>query len=152
MKRHLALAAGALSVVSASPCVAAPDDRFDWQGTERRSGAFAGMAVKMPMGAGQKSIPTARLKLGFTQSYRAANGIPSRTSFHGSALELGLKAGEPMLFIGGQSTKSLQRRAQLNGGNSWLYIAGGVAVAAAAAFLIFADDDTNAEPCTPGNC
>ena len=152
MKRNLALAAGALSVLLASPCLAASDDRLDWQGMERRSGAFAGMAVNMTMGARQKANPTARLKLGFTQSYRAANGVPLRTSFQGSALELGLNAGEPTLFIGGQNTKSLKRRAQLNGGNSWLYVAGGVAVAAAAAFLIFADDDTNAEPCTPGNC
>lgn len=153
MKREIALAAGALSVLLASPCVAAADDRLDWQGMERRSGAFAGMAVNMAMGAKQKSVPTARLKLGFTQSYRAANsGVPLRTSFQGSALELGLNAGQPMLFIGGgQSTKSLKRRAQLNG-NSWLYVVGGVAVAAAAAFLIFADDDTNAEPCVPGNC
>jgi hypothetical protein len=56
-----------------------------------------------------------------------------------------------MLYVGGQSTEALKRRAHLNGGNSWLYIAGGLAIAGAA-FLILSDDGTNAEPCIPGNC
>ncbi len=146
------MAAGALALLSATPGVAAPDHRAEWQGAERRVGAFAGVAVKMAVGARAKSSPAARLQLGFTQSYRATgSGAPFRTSFQGSALELALFNGKPMLFVGGKSAESYKRRAQLNGGNSWLYIAGGLAIAGAA-FLILSDDGTNAEPCFPGNC
>jgi hypothetical protein len=152
MNRY-AIFAAALLTSAASPCLAASDQRLQWQGVERRSGGFAGLAFKMPLGSAGKATPTARLKLGLTQTNRAAgSAVPLSTSFQGSALEVGLLGRKPMLFLGGHSTKSLKQRAQLNGGNSWLYIAGGVLVAGAAAFLIFADDGTDAEPCIPGNC
>lgn len=152
MKGFGKMAAVALLVSAAAPCAAASDQRAGWQEMERRSGAFAGMAVNMHFGTRGTASPTARLKLGLTQNYRSAgSSVPLRTSFQGSALELGLLGGKPMLFIGGQSSRSLKQRAQLKGGNSWIYIAGGLAVAGAA-LLILTHDDPDTEPCFPGNC
>ncbi len=146
------LVAGALTLSLASPLAAATDPRIEMQTVERRTGAFAGVAFKVAMGSKEASKPTARLQLGPTQLNRASGpGASVRTTFQGSALELGLLGGKPMFFVGGQSTKVLKQQANLNGGNTWLYVAGGLAIAGAA-ILILSDNDTNAEPCFPGNC
>jgi hypothetical protein len=139
-----------VAALLASPCAAA-EDRIGWQATERRGGAFAGLAVGMKLGAKRTARPEARLRLGMAQHHRAAGAAAPLRMVHGSAVELRLAKGKPMLFVGGRSGASLRQRARLDGGDTWLYVAGGVAVAAAA-FLLLAGDGSDAEPCIPGNC
>ena len=130
MKNKIILAMTSIMALAAEPALAA-NALSDSGYSERRTGAFAGMAVKMNLGTKEKTRPTARLQLGMTQNYREqGSGMPLRTTFQGSPLELGLLKGKPMLFVGVQSTAAIKQRAQLTGGNSWLYIAGGLAIAA----------------------
>ncbi len=72
-------AAGAMLMLSAQPCLAADDFR-SIGAVERRSGAFAGMTLRVPMGR-QDVGATARLQLATVhQAYNRESRLSGRSS------------------------------------------------------------------------
>jgi hypothetical protein len=130
----------ALSMAAATPSLAA-DDLRDNGSFERRSGAFAGANLRMPLGT-KAATPTARLQLTMIHSLEdRQSGSPTR-SFKPAGFELGISGKKaPALFLNGQSMAATKQKLGLSGSTKTIAIIGGVLLAGAAAFLIFNDCD-----------
>ena len=141
MKPSILFALVAASALSAQPCLAAADFR-DNQNLVSRSGAFAGLGIRMALERGRIAAPTARLKLGMSHSLvDASSGAPVRVA-PASSLELGFTGkAKPRLFVGGQSLADMKQRLGFRGSTGTiLLIVAGVAAAGAAAYLIFKEE------------
>ncbi len=138
-------AAGAMLMLGAQPCLAA-DDMPGLGQLERRSGAFAGANLKMPLGARKAANPTARLQLGMRHVQRDSAGrLPTRTQQIG-LLELGgAGSGKPALFVGGRNVAKVEKRMGLVGTTGILLLAAGAALGAYAAITLL-DDDNDTQP------
>ena len=122
-----ALAAGAVAAMAAQPCLAADDTRDAGAG-ERRSAAFAGLSVRVPVGGGGSREPTARLQISTTHEVRDARSGSVR-SFRPAGLELGLVAkGKAALYLNGQETKAIERKLGIGGSTTTLIVIGGIVV------------------------
>ena len=127
--RTLGLAAAALLV--AQPCLAA-EDLGDAGPMQRKSAAFGGFTIRVPIGKAGAARPSARLQLTTSHSvWDGRYGSPVRT-VRPPGLELGIgEAGRPSLHIGGRSAAEVERKLQLGASTgTTLLIVGGVAVAA----------------------
>ena len=119
-----ALAAGMLV---AQPCAAADDFRGT-SGLERRTSAFAGMSVRLPLGASERSKPTARLQFTTAASTRDAR-TGSMETLRAQGVEIGAgKAGKPALFLGGRSAAELKQQHGLKSTTGTILLVGAVVV------------------------
>ncbi len=144
-QKAICAAAGALLMLGAQPCLAA-DDMRGFGNMERRSGAFAGASVRMPLGSREAAKPSARLQLGMRHVQQDSAGrLPVRAQQIG-LLELGgATGGKPALFVGGQDVAEVEKRRGLVGTTGTLLLLAGVALGAYAAVTLL-DNDTNAKP------
>lgn len=94
------ITAATMALICAQPCLAADDMRGIGAG-ERRSGAFAGMAVRLPIGTRHREAPTARLQLTTFHDYRDASGATVR-SYRPRGVELGFERGRATYLVGGR--------------------------------------------------
>ncbi len=122
-------AAGAMLMLSAQPCLAADDFR-SIGAVERRSGAFAGMTLRVPMGR-QDVGATARLQLATVhQAYNPESRLSGR-SWRASGLELGLSgSAKPTFYIGGRNASEVQKRLKMDGSGTTVLLVGGVVLLA----------------------
>lgn len=121
--------------------------------SQQKNGAFAGLAFNMALDSPKKVRPVAPFQIGMTRtSYDTGSGLAPRTTLQEPALAFGFTGGKPEFLVAGQNTKMLARRAQINGGKTWMYVAGGLVVAAGAAFYLIVTSGHEDEPCIPGNC
>ena len=134
----------------ASPAAANP---FDLGGAESEVGVFAGGSVRLALGQSRRQPPQARLQLSGTQVHGRPGSAP-RFPLHGKGLELELSSSKPSFLIGGHKLRPLGPKLGIDGNSTPLLVVGGLVAAGGLLFLaaeIF-DNNTNAEPCTPGNC
>ncbi len=138
-------AAAALLLLSAQPCLAADDFRSTGA-VDRRSGAFAGMTVRLPVGQ-QEAKPIARLQLTTVhQSYDRESRLSGR-SVRPAGLELGLSgAAKPTFYVGGRSAADIEKKLHMKGSNTTLLIVGGVVVLAVLVLASVADAQPTAGP------
>jgi hypothetical protein len=115
----------ATSLLAAQPCVAA--DAFqDFDRDERRSAAFGGLKLNMPIGQGQRVKPTARLQLTTTHQLRDTRTGEVR-AVTPAGLEFGASdKGKPMLFVGGRDAAAVKKELGIGGTTTTLLIVGGV--------------------------
>jgi hypothetical protein len=124
--RYLAVAAAVLLPVQ--PCLAADDFR-DFAVVERRSAAFAGVRLRLPLGAANPERPSARLQLTSFHDYRDAGGAMVR-SHRAPGIELGLNpSGRISYHIGGTDVAVTRERLRASGGTTTWIIVGGLVVA-----------------------
>ncbi len=117
-----ALAAAAAAMLPVQPCLAADDLGF----AERRSGAFAGLRVSVPLGAGNPARPSARLQLTSFHDYTDPRGATLR-SIRSPGLELGLDgSGRMAYYIGGEDVAETRRRIEARGSTTTWIIVGGL--------------------------
>lgn len=136
-----AFAAAAAVMLPVQPCLAADDPAF----TERRSGAFAGVRLNLPLGRGNPERPSARLQLTSFHDSVDARGATLR-SFRSPGLELGLnREGRVAYYLGGQDVEETRRRLEASGSTTTWLIVGGVVVLAVVVLAAVA----SAQP-TPG--
>jgi hypothetical protein len=120
-----AAAAAAAAMLIGQPCLAA-DDMRNMGGGERRSGAFAGLNLRVPVGKGNPEKPSARMQLTTTHEYRNASGEVLR-AYRADGLELGLRrTGAASLRIAGQDLRATKERLAMNGSTKTYLIVGGV--------------------------
>jgi hypothetical protein len=121
-------ALAAVTVLAAQPVAAADLGKFD--GDQRRGAAFGGLKVSLPLGAGARAKPAARLQLTYSQQLRDSRTGDVRT-FSPPGLEFGASdAGKPMLFVGGQQAAEMKRTLGIRGkmGTTIAVVAGVVVV------------------------
>ena len=146
----------ALSIFAAVGLVAAPAAASPTEpgGAESKIGVFAGGSVRLALGQSRKQPPQARLQLSGTRVHGRPGSAPT-FSLHGSTgFELELSSSKPTFLVGGQEPWKLGRKLGTDGSSTPRWVVGGLVAAGGLLFLaaeIF-DNDTNAEPCTPGNC
>lgn len=118
-------AAAALLLLAAQPCFAAGDLRSTGA-VERRSGGFAGMTIRVPMGQ-QDARASARLQLAtVNHSYDRESRLSGRSS-QAAGFELGLSgSAKPALYIGGRNAAEVQRKLQIKGSGTTILLVGGV--------------------------
>ncbi|HEX8668272.1 MAG TPA: hypothetical protein VF727_07870 [Allosphingosinicella sp.] len=109
-------AAAAASMLALQPALAA--DAFgELGGVERRTGAFVGANVRLPLGAATRAKPTARLQLTTSYDLRSAREL---RSIRPPGLEIGASGlGKPELFVGGARLSDHEGRLGLTG-DSWV--------------------------------
>jgi hypothetical protein len=101
--------AAALSVTCTTvPCFA--QDNMSFAHSEQRTGAFAGVNLRLELGQHRRAKPVARIALGLARE--TGGGAASDTRRNSiPTLELGLKkSGGPELFIAGQPTARVNER------------------------------------------
>jgi len=127
MMKIVALMSAAAMFV-AQPCLAAQDYR-ETGASERRSGVFVGLNVRIPMGQGNPESPSARMQL--TTTHEDRNGAGAVVGADRPAgLELGLtRTGSTSLHIAGQDLRRTRERLALNGSTTTYLIIGGVVLA-----------------------
>jgi hypothetical protein len=121
-----AAAIAAASLLAAQPCAAA-DDYRDRRAPESRSGAFAGLSLRMPLGdGGGARRPTARFQLTTMTSSRDTSGAVTRSVARG--VELGAdREGRAAFSIGGRDLRGMDDRLGFGGSTTTtLVIVGGV--------------------------
>jgi hypothetical protein len=122
-------AIAAMLAMAAQPCLAADDFRAAGAG-ERRSSAFAGVRLRLPLGAENPERPSARLQVATFHDYRDASGATVR-SHRSQGVELGLSGGRaPALFVGGRNVAATRERLEASGSTRTLLIVGGVVIVA----------------------
>ncbi len=116
-------AEAAVFLLSAKPCLAADDFRSTGA-VERRSGAFAGMSVRVPMGQ-EGAKPSARLQLATVhQAYDRESRLSGRT-LRASRIELGLSgSAKPAFYIGGRNAAEVETKLQLKGSGTTIVLVG----------------------------
>ena len=115
----------AAAVLAAQPCAAADDFR-DMRAPERRSGAFAGLSINVPLDRGIRRRPTARLQLTTTSTVRRADGATITYRAPGDELGAG-RRGRPTYSIAGQNPAEMRERLGVGGSTgTTLLIVGGV--------------------------
>jgi hypothetical protein len=109
----------------AQPCFAAQDYR-DGRATETRTGAFAGVRLRLPLDADAPRRPTARLQFTGIHQQRDANGA-TRTSF-AEGVQIGAtRNGRPALTIAGKNPFETREQHRIGGSTgTTLLIVGGV--------------------------
>ena len=113
----------------AQPCLAASDLR-DTAATERRSSAFAGVRLRLPMGEGNPERPSARLQLTTFHDYRDASGAMVHTN-RPDGLEFGVGERRRLsLRIAGQDIARQEERLGVDGSTKTIIIIGAVVLAA----------------------
>lgn len=118
------IAAAALTLLCAQPCLAAEDMRFTGAAGEKRSGAFAGVTVRMGIGTRLAERPTARLQLTTFHDYRDTRGA-STGSYRPRGLELGFDGGRPTYLVGGRDMRQVRERLNASGSTkTWLLVGG----------------------------
>lgn len=127
MRFPKALFVCAAAALAAQPCLAAEIVGPDGD-VERRSAAFAGASLSVPIGgAGRERAPSARLQLGMTHDLRGTNG--ERRRLRAGLVELGLgRSGQPAYFVGGRDVDEIGERLNVKGKTTTLLIVGGVLV------------------------
>ena len=122
-------AAAAAFLLSAQPCLAADDFRSTGA-VERRSGAFAGLTVRLPIGESGAANPSARLQLATIYESHDRESRLSGRSYRAAGLELGLSnSAEPAIYIGGRNAAEVERKLGVKGSTTTvLLIAGGLLV------------------------
>jgi hypothetical protein len=121
-------AASAAAMLISQPCLAA-DDHRDIGARERRSGAFAGLNVRLPMGKGNPGKASAKVQLTTLHQYRTGAGAVVR-AYRPDGLELGLsRSGGASLSIAGQDLRRANERVALKGSTTTYLIVGGVLLA-----------------------
>jgi hypothetical protein len=124
----------------------AAEDFRDTGSGMRRSAAFAGANVRLPLGA-KVATPTARLQVTMTHIYENRQSASPTRMFKAAGFELGAGANKgATLFMNGRDVSRPKRKLGFNGSSNTLLIVGGVLLAGAAAFLLFAEDGNNAQP------
>ena len=140
----------ALAFASSQPAAAADIAGPGGEGV-RRSGAFAGVSLRLPIG-GQAEAPRAMLGAGFVHTAMRADGAGARRlALSGIGLDLAPRA-EPQFSIGERSLSELKLHARGSGGSTPL-IVGGVVLAAGAAALALGGgggEEDRPSPCPPG--
>ena len=122
--RHAAAVTAAFFLCS-QPCLAA-DDLRDAAAAERRTGAFAGLSVRLPLGQAAPAKPVARLQLTTVHHMRDRETGAIR-HMRAPGLELGAgQSGKPVLTLGGQRADDMQRRLGVGGSTTTVLIVGGV--------------------------
>jgi hypothetical protein len=113
----------AVFLLSAQPCLAADDFRSSGA-VERRSGAFAGMSVRLPMGQ-VGAMASARLQLATIHHAYDRESRLSGRSLRASGVELGLSgSARPALYIGGRNAAQAERKLQLKGSGTTIVLVG----------------------------
>ena len=116
MKVTWIAAAAAASLVS-QPVLAAEAFR-DGGVREQRTGAFAGVNFKVPLGSKQRVKPSARLQLTTSRESITDGGY---RSVRPAGLELGLTGkGEADVFLGGNRLSDTDRKLGLTGMGDWV--------------------------------
>lgn len=139
------LAACAAGFLAFQPCLAAEQFRADGAG-QRQSSAFAGVAIRVPLGrtAGSRK-PTARLQLTTFHERRDSRG-GSVMSHRPDGVELGLDArGRAAYFVGAQEVRKMDERLHAKGSTKWILI-GGVLVLVVVVAAAFAGAQPTAGP------
>jgi hypothetical protein len=126
--KHAAAVAAATMLI-AQPCAAATDLRADGA-TERRSGAFAGVRLRLPIGASNPERPSAGLQLTRFHDYRNAAGFTVR-SYRPDGVEFRLdQRGRASFTVAGQDMARQEERLGIS--RSTIGSSHGTAAAAAA--------------------
>jgi hypothetical protein len=139
------LAACAAGFLAFQPCLAAEQFRADGAG-QRQSSAFAGIAIRVPLGraAGARKA-TARLQLTTFHERRDSRGGAMVSQRH-AGVELGFNArGRAAYFVGGQELRKMDERLHAKGSTKWIII-GGVLVLVVLVAASFAAAQPTAGP------
>ncbi|HZF96388.1 MAG TPA: hypothetical protein VEZ20_16115 [Allosphingosinicella sp.] len=135
-----AAAAAAAAMLVAQPCFAAGAFQGDGA-SERRSGAFAGVRLRLPLGEGNPERPSARLQLTTSHEYRNAAGATVRT-IRPDGVELGLRErGAVSWRIGGQDIGRRDERLGINGSTKTLLTIGVIIVAVVVLIPVLTADE-----------
>lgn len=134
----------AMAILATQPCAVGAQDFYS---NERRSSAFAGMKINMPIGQRKQEKPTARLQFTTHHEFRDLRTGELRT-VRPAGLELGVAhTGNVTLTIGGREAPKVGNQLGVSGTGKTVLIIGGVvlvglilAVAAAPAPDIFGED------------
>ena len=138
----------ATCVVAAQPFVAVAQDI---DRNERRSAAFGGLKLSMPLGHGERVKPTARLQLTSSQQLRDTRTGEVR-SFSPPGLEFGTSAkGKAMLFVGGQETGEIKKKMGIGRTGTTLLIVGGIVVVVVVAAAAASAQADLLNPCDGGD-
>ena len=133
--KSIALAAtAALALTLSSAPARAAEDMRSISDQGRRTGAFAGATVRLPIGGKPGAKPTARLQLGIIDRTRGTRPIPA------GGLELGLTAkGKAEMFVGGRSSREMREQMKLT--RSTALVLGGVVAVTMIAVVYLATKD-----------
>jgi hypothetical protein len=111
---------------------------------DRRSGAFAGVSMRLPMGTRERQVPTARLQLTTIHDYRNASGATVR-SYRPNGVELGFENGRATYLVGGQEVRQIREKLHAKASaTTWLLVGGAVVLT-----LLLLSAVASAQP-TPG--
>jgi hypothetical protein len=147
MKGYVLCAACAAAALAWAPAAARDVQARD--GVERHRAAFAGAVLRLELGGRRAKAPQARLGIGFSDYRRDPAGFLAISGGPRLPLEAGLAGGRLQWFVGGERASQLDRRLGAGSTKKTLLVVGGIAVGAAAAFLLL-DGDGDDGPCPPG--
>ena len=110
----------ASAMLVAQPCLAAEDLRDAGSG-QRRSSAFAGASLRIPLGAARPAAPAARLQLGWRHDPRDSRGGSLARQSHPATFELGVtRLGKPAFYVGGRELAETRRRLGISNDTGWV--------------------------------
>ena len=116
MRKAWIAAAAAMSMLS-QPVLAAQAFR-DTGAQEQRSGAFAGLNLRVPLGSREAARPTARLQMTTTHQYRSASSF---RSVRPDGIEFGLTGkGNADVYVGGARIADTEKKLGLTGMSDWI--------------------------------
>lgn len=126
----------AAMLAAATPLHAA-SDVLDQGVQERRTGAFAGLNMRINLTPGQPRRPTLRLQSGFRHHLRDPRSLQPAVTRQSTVIEVGATGGgRARLAIGGTDSRQLGRRLGLSTGATIgigaLVVVGALAIAVAA--------------------
>lgn len=117
-------AAAAAAMLTAQPCAAADDFR-ERRNVETRSGAFAGLALRVPLDEGRSQRPQARLQFTGVSNVREAGG--ATTTRYAPGVELGAGRRGVLVSVAGRDVREMEERLGVGGSTGTaLLIVGGV--------------------------
>jgi hypothetical protein len=135
-----AAAAASAAMLIAQPCFAAGELQSDGA-TERRSGAFAGVRLRLPLGEGNPERASARLQLTTSHEYRNASGATVR-SIRPDGIELGLRDRSRLSWrIAGQDMGRQDERLGVSGSTKTLLTIGVIIVAVVVLIPVLTADE-----------
>ena len=141
MKPAWIAAAAALSLVS-QPVLAAEAFR-DGGVRGQRTGAFAGVNFKVPLGTKQRVKPSARLQLTTSRDSITDSGY---RSVRPAGLELGLTdKGRADVYLGGNRLSDTEKKLGLTGFGDWV-LPVALLAAVVVGVVLLTDTDNDAEP------
>jgi hypothetical protein len=139
------LAASAMLILTGRPALAAEDFRYINAQPERRTAAFAGALIRMPLGhlgSEARALPTARLHLGAEHVYRDRRSATAAIRYRTAGLELGLlDNAAPKLFVAGAPIRKAKGRLGISTGGAIAIGAGVMLLAILAAAAASAPPD-----------